>query len=98
MTNLELAICEAENNGEIDLYTRNALLVVLSESFDDKVDRSVESERKCIAKRMQNDLFMYLKKYVSEKEFKDKYKDFLYLINIKKDDLSYFNTSVEITE
>ena len=185
MTNLELAICEAENAGEIDLDTRNELLFVLTEgtnieimkhklqtkellktsmrkikryirtgnpkalrqidtaiksmefsindinkkydsgrsktaaissykryirkleslkeglqgnNTNNQVDASFESERKSMAKRMQNDLFMYLKKYVSEKEFKDKYKDFLHLINIKKDNLSYFNTSVEITE
>ena len=33
MTNLELAICEAENAGEIDLDTRNELLGILSEGF-----------------------------------------------------------------
>ena len=32
MTNLELAICEAENSGEIDLDTRDMMLNVLNES------------------------------------------------------------------
>ena len=32
MTNLELAICEAENSGKIDLETRNMMLAVLNES------------------------------------------------------------------
>ena len=32
MTKLELAICEAENNGEIDLDTRDMMLSILNES------------------------------------------------------------------
>ena len=32
MTNLELMICEAENNGEIDLDTRDIMLSILNES------------------------------------------------------------------
>ena len=32
MTKLELAICEAENNGEIDLDTRDMMLGILTES------------------------------------------------------------------
>ena len=32
MTNLELMICEAENNGEIDLDTRDVMLSILNES------------------------------------------------------------------
>ena len=32
MTNLELAICEAENSGEIDLDTRDMMLSILNES------------------------------------------------------------------
>ena len=32
MTNLELAICEAENNGEIDLDTRDTMLGILNEA------------------------------------------------------------------
>ena len=40
MTDLELAICEAENNGEIDLDTRDIMLGILNESgrdYDPKV-------------------------------------------------------------
>ena len=32
MTKLELMICEAENNGEIDLDTRDIMLGILNES------------------------------------------------------------------
>ena len=91
MTRLELAICEAENNGDIDIYTRDMMLDMINERVRD------EAKRESMAKAMQADLFTYLKKYITQKDFKDKYKDFLYLINIKKDGYSEFNTTIEIT-
>ena len=42
MTNLELAICEAENSGEIDLDTRDMMLSVLTEGQGTAQYRAVE--------------------------------------------------------
>ena len=36
MTRLELAICEAENNGDIDIYTRDMMLDIINESADEE--------------------------------------------------------------
>ena len=45
MSFLELAICEAENNGEIDLDTRNTLLSVLTEGSMNPLKKFVERIR-----------------------------------------------------
>lgn len=45
MSFLELAICEAENNGEIDLYTRDNLLSVLTEGSMNPLKKFVERIR-----------------------------------------------------
>ena len=60
MTKLELAICEAENNGEIDLDTRDIMLNVLNESTlkaepgDGPRRMSIEEYKKYMSQHEEN--------------------------------------------
>ena len=64
MTKLELMICEAENNGEIDLDTRNSMLGILNEST--RYAREALATREKIKKLEE--------RYTKMKKLKDMYR------------------------
>ena len=74
MTRLELAIYEAENNGDIDIYTRDMMLDIINESADDVkklVDRYHDIERQIEdVKRgkSSSDNYLSLKRELSDLE------------------------------
>ena len=55
MTNLELMICEAENNGEMDLDTRDMMLSILNESTAEareaeRIHKEIKNKEELISK------------------------------------------------
>ena len=66
MTRLELAICEAENNGDIDIYTRDMMLDIINESTAQsrRVSRMEEKMNKLMEKMTA--LEKMRKKYIAD--------------------------------
>ena len=87
MTRLELAICEAENNGDIDIYTRDMMLDIINESADDdrerikqlnaKYDQRLQSSVEKCSKlfRRREELFKLIDKKKTEKDRLEKERD-----------------------
>lgn len=73
-------------------------LLFLIENSTSESGEEFNTKRINVAKKMQDNLYLYLKKYVQNKEFKEKYKDYLYLIKIEKLPCTSYDVIVQITE
>ena len=73
-------------------------LLFLIENSTPENGEEFNVKRTNVAKKMQDNLYLYLKKYVQNKELKEKYKDYLYLIKIEKLPCTSYDAIVQITE
>ena len=90
MTNLELAICEAENAGEIDLDTRDMMLSILNESTAQyRAAKRVDDELELLVKRI-NKYCAMAEDFESKgnKKMADMYMDKAKKLDIKANELS----------